>query len=98
MPNSVCLAKVEPRSPCGLVCGLGESVPWIVWNLHMRTADLLKRISFISGMLVAIKVVGAVFFVTGVARAGSQTIKPGDLWPDDRGRHVQAHGGGIIKI
>jgi hypothetical protein len=27
-----------------------------------------------------------------------QTIKPGEVWPDDRGQHVQAHGGGIIKL
>jgi hypothetical protein len=25
-------------------------------------------------------------------------IIPGGIWPDDRGNHVQAHGGGIIKI
>jgi len=25
-------------------------------------------------------------------------VKPGELWPDDRGNHVQAHGGGIIRI
>jgi hypothetical protein len=24
-------------------------------------------------------------------------IKPGEIWPDDRGQHVQAHGGGILK-
>jgi hypothetical protein len=29
--------------------------------------------------------------------AAPQTIRPGEPWPDDRGRHVQAHGGGIIK-
>ena len=28
---------------------------------------------------------------------GPQSINPGELWPDDRGQHVQAHGGGIIK-
>ncbi|OCX52722.1 hypothetical protein BEL04_12285 [Mucilaginibacter sp. PPCGB 2223] len=28
----------------------------------------------------------------------TDTIKPGELWPDDQGNHVQAHGGGIIKI
>ena len=22
---------------------------------------------------------------------------PGETWPDDRGRHIQAHGGGILK-
>ena len=30
-------------------------------------------------------------------RPHPQPIKPGELWPDDRGNHVQAHGGGIIK-
>jgi beta-xylosidase len=25
-------------------------------------------------------------------------IKPGEVWPDDKGNHIQAHGGGIIKI
>jgi hypothetical protein len=25
-------------------------------------------------------------------------ISPGDLWPDDRGSHIQAHGGGILKL
>jgi hypothetical protein len=30
--------------------------------------------------------------------AFSETIKPGEIWPDDRGKHIQAHGGGIIKL
>ncbi len=30
--------------------------------------------------------------------AAPQVIRPGELWPDDRGKHVQAHGGGIIKL
>ncbi|MBO9563821.1 MAG: family 43 glycosylhydrolase [Niastella sp.] len=25
-------------------------------------------------------------------------IRPGEEWPDDKGNHIQAHGGGIIKI
>jgi len=25
-------------------------------------------------------------------------IRPGEIWPDDRGRHIQAHGGGIVKL
>ena len=29
---------------------------------------------------------------------GPQFIIPGEIWPDDRGRHIQAHGGGIIKF
>ena len=32
-----------------------------------------------------------------IATAAPQSIKPGELWPDDRGQHVQAHGGGILK-
>ena len=31
------------------------------------------------------------------AKSGPQIINPGELWPDDRGQHVQAHGGGIIR-
>ncbi len=35
--------------------------------------------------------------LAGAAQAAPQPIRPGAVWPDDRGRHVQAHGGGIIK-
>ena len=31
------------------------------------------------------------------ASAAPQTIQPGAIWPDNRGQHIQAHGGGIIK-
>ncbi|HEV2446775.1 MAG TPA: family 43 glycosylhydrolase [Candidatus Sulfopaludibacter sp.] len=35
----------------------------------------------------------------GVPRAAPpQTIAPGEIWPDDRGIHIQAHGGGILKL
>ena len=30
--------------------------------------------------------------------SGPQVINPGEIWPDDRGQHIQAHGGGIIKL
>src|SRR4051812_17213807 len=30
--------------------------------------------------------------------SGPQTIHPGELWPDNRGEHIQAHGGGIIRL
>jgi hypothetical protein len=30
--------------------------------------------------------------------AAPQTIRPGEIWADDRGKHIQAHGGGIIKL
>jgi glycosyl hydrolase family 43 len=32
------------------------------------------------------------------AAAPVTTINPGAVWLDDRGKHVQAHGGGIIKV
>jgi hypothetical protein len=32
------------------------------------------------------------------AFANEPSIKPGEIWPDDRGQHIQAHGGGIIKL
>ena len=37
----------------------------------------------------------------GIAQSpsgGPPTIVPGAIWPDDRGQHVQAHGGGILKF
>ncbi|MEI9975678.1 MAG: family 43 glycosylhydrolase [Ignavibacteriota bacterium] len=30
--------------------------------------------------------------------ASAAEIKPGEVWPDDRGQHIQAHGGGILKL
>ena len=33
-----------------------------------------------------------------MASAAPQMVDPGAVWPDDRGMHVQAHGGGIIKV
>ncbi len=32
------------------------------------------------------------------AFAAPRTINPGAVWPDDRGKHIQAHGGGVIKV
>ena len=31
-------------------------------------------------------------------RTINDVIKPGGIWPDENGNHLQAHGGGIIKI
>lgn len=30
--------------------------------------------------------------------AAAALIQPGEVWPDDRGQHIQAHGGGILKL
>lgn len=34
----------------------------------------------------------------GVLLAAPAAVKPGEVLPDDRGQHVQAHGGGMIKV
>lgn len=43
---------------------------------------------------------GAAFLglFAGGASAGPPTFNPGAVWPDNRGQHIQAHGGGIIKL
>ncbi|MVT09304.1 family 43 glycosylhydrolase [Chitinophaga tropicalis] len=45
------------------------------------------------------------FFLTVVASLivwrnaiAQNIIKPGETWPDDKGNHIQAHGGGIIQL
>jgi hypothetical protein len=32
------------------------------------------------------------------AQSKSDTIRPIEIWPDNAGNHIQAHGGGIIKV
>jgi hypothetical protein len=38
------------------------------------------------------------WFIGASVNAQSKTIYPGELWSDNNGNHIQAHGGGIIKI
>ncbi len=38
------------------------------------------------------------FLIAISAVAAPPTIKPGALWLDDRGQHIQAHGGGVTKL
>jgi hypothetical protein len=33
-----------------------------------------------------------------LAQSKNDTIRPTELWPDKQGNHIQAHGGGIIKV
>ncbi|MES2775589.1 MAG: family 43 glycosylhydrolase [Bacteroidota bacterium] len=42
----------------------------------------------------------ASFALAAIASMGQKrsVINPGELWPDADGKHIQAHGGGIIKI
>jgi hypothetical protein len=41
---------------------------------------------------------GAVSLVAALVLAAAPAIKPGEIWLDDRGQHIQAHGGGILKV
>ncbi|MBV9657607.1 MAG: family 43 glycosylhydrolase [Verrucomicrobia bacterium] len=50
----------------------------------------------LSSFLCALALVG--LMTTKAAVAAPQRISPGEIWPDNRGEHVQAHGGGIIKV
>jgi hypothetical protein len=46
-------------------------------------------------------ILAVTFSLTGnfaFAQAKKDTIKPTAVWPDNNGKHVEAHGGGIIKV
>jgi hypothetical protein len=36
--------------------------------------------------------------MAAAAQSAPETIRPGEIWPDDRARHIQAHGGGILRL
>ena len=57
-------------------------------NFEFMKADVLRLLS------VAAVLAGASF----LRAADLPLINPGALWPDDRGQHIQAHGGGILKF
>jgi len=38
-----------------------------------------------------------VFLAAAGILAAPRTIQPGEVWPDDRGQHIQAHGGGMLQ-
>lgn len=40
----------------------------------------------------------ATLFWLGVMASPAGTFHPGEAWLDNRGRHIQAHGGGILKL
>jgi hypothetical protein len=40
----------------------------------------------------------ACLFLLPALAAAPQAIQPGEVWPDDRDQHIQAHGGGILKV
>lgn len=48
--------------------------------------------------LALILMVAAFATEAGNLVAAPQTISPGQLWLDDRGKHIQAHGGGVMQL
>ena len=40
----------------------------------------------------------AAFIITAFTAFGQTEIRPGEVWPDTNGEHIQAHGGGITKV
>ncbi|MFT3935906.1 MAG: family 43 glycosylhydrolase [Chitinophagaceae bacterium] len=59
------------------------------------------KMNFTLRMFLIVAIVCLHACTAGKKTSGSNSakeIKPGDVWPDDRGQHVQAHGGGIIKL
>ena len=40
----------------------------------------------------------SILLLSPLLSAAPQTIRPGEIWPDNRGQHIQAHGGGIVRL
>jgi hypothetical protein len=57
-----------------------------------------KRAIIDMSILRAAWAIALLSLIVNGAMAAPAVIKPGEIWPDDRGQHVQAHGGGIIKL
>ena len=53
----------------------------------------MKRSIYAQGFALA-----AAFLLSASGMRAADTFKPGDLWPDDQGKHIQAHGGGVIQL
>ncbi|RYG53277.1 hypothetical protein EON80_32900, partial [bacterium] len=51
-----------------------------------------------SKILPTLMLSASLFCLGAPGRAAPQTILPGDVWLDNRGQHIQAHGGGIIEV
>ena len=76
----------------------------IIRNSPRRTAAVAGVLLAASTVCIAVSLAGTpaqaqeTTVKSGSAASGPQKVVPGALWPDHRGEHVQAHGGGIIKL
>jgi hypothetical protein len=67
--------------------------PLVFRHPRNRTAHRILRATLIDFATAA-----RLFLAIGAVKAAPATIKPGEIWPDDRGQHIQAHGGGMLKL
>jgi hypothetical protein len=44
------------------------------------------------------QIIFTLLLLIGLTSRAADSFKPGEVWPDDRGQHIQAHGGGILKV
>jgi hypothetical protein len=54
--------------------------------MRMKLLSPVLKIYALAAMLLCLSVKSA------------ETIQPGAPWPDHRGQHIQAHGGGMLKV
>ena len=54
----------------------------------------MRTVIFTNNLILII----CLFAATSSFSQKQKVIKPGEVWPDDNGNHIQAHGGGIIKL
>ena len=57
----------------------------------------MKKLVRQTGALAAILLVAVSFAAVCADKANAQGIRSGELWPDDEGIHINAHGGGILR-
>jgi hypothetical protein len=78
-----------------------DSDPGISCILIYPTIKMKKRLFFLRNSLPVMLATAGFGFVLGIVSGSASTdpqiIRPGEIWPDNRGQHVQAHGGGILK-
>src|SRR5438309_340552 len=58
--------------------------------------SLLSRKSFLGTALGTVLAMPSIADAAPSTPGGPPLIRPGEVWPDDRGQHIQAHGGGIL--
>lgn len=63
---------------------------------HIRLTQIYLGMKYILSLCVVSTALSFTFFPSSDYAA--EAFHPGDIWPDNQGRHIQAHGGGITKV